>query len=84
MHHLYKPTDGQSDGEPKPVLGYNENTGKEAVLYIKTALRAFFLVCKLEQRRNQIIYHDDAIRVLLFSSTAGVALGASMVHLVTG
>ena len=83
-HHLYKPTEGQTDGEPKTVLGYNENAGKEAVLCIKTALCVFLLVCKLEQRRNQIIYHDGAIRVLLFSSDAGVALGASMVHLVTG
>ena len=52
--------------------------------YIRTALRAFFLICKLEQQRNNIIYYDGALRLLLYSSDAGTALGASMVHLVTG
>ena len=84
LHHLYRESEGQTDSEEKTVLGFSELAGNKAICFITTALRAFLLVSKLEQRRNSIIYHSGAKHLLIYTSNTGVAFGAKMVHLVTG
>ena len=60
LHHLSRESEEQTDSEHTTVLGYGKLAGKEAIRFITTALQAFFLVSKLEQRRINIIYHSGA------------------------
>ena len=83
LHHLYRENEGPLE-VVKSVINYDEPAGKEAMRYITSALQAFFLVTKLAQKRSSVIFRSGAIRLLIYSSDAGTALGATMVYLLTG
>jgi hypothetical protein len=71
-------------GNGSRVIGFEEDISPIPKQWLLARVKAFYLVCKLERQRTEIVYHLGELRLLIFMSDASQTLGALQCYLVTG
>ena len=87
MHNFYKYVDserGEKGLSESKIIGWEEEVPQQTKPYIHAAVRAFFLLCRTQRPRCEIIFHTAAIRILLLMSDTSPAMGATQAYLISG